>query len=146
MSSTEAAAPQPTRALSGNQKRLVQETFALIEPDADRFAVFFYAQLFALDPELRRLFKNDIREQGRKLTGMIRATMRSLDSLEAVLPNLKLLASSHRLIGVTERDFDTFGEALLWALEQNLKNKFTPEVRDAWSAVYEVLAAIVKDE
>jgi len=146
MSSTEAATTPSARAVSAEQKRLVQETLALIEPSADHFVQSFYSRLFAVDAKLKPLFKGDIKEQGRKLMGMIRLTVLSLDRLEALMPNLKLLGNAHRLIGVNKRDFDTFEEALIWALEESLKKKFTPEVKDAWSAVYEVLAAIIKGE
>ena len=145
MSSSDAAPalPQPPE-LTANQKRLVRETLFYIESHADQLAETFYARLFKLDPKLRPLFKGDITEQGRKLIGMIRTTIRSLDRMDEVKPNLQLLGTSHRLIGVMDRDFDTFGEALLWALEQGLKNKFTADVKEAWQAVYAVLAAIVK--
>jgi hemoglobin-like flavoprotein len=33
------------------------------------------------------------------------------------------------------------GGALLWTLEQGLGAAFTPEVKTAWTAVYELLAA-----
>ena len=52
--------------MTPEQKRLVQESFALVAPIADKAGELFYARLFQLDPKLRFLFRVDIREQGRK--------------------------------------------------------------------------------
>jgi hemoglobin-like flavoprotein len=45
---------------------------------------------------------------------------------------------------VRPEHFDTGFAALLWTLAQGLGSTFTSEVRDAWVAVYEVLAATMK--
>ena len=39
-----------------------------------------------------------------------------------------------------EMNYDIVAEALLWTLEQGLGPKFTPQVRDAWTTTYTVLA------
>ena len=53
--------------LSAAQKRLVQESFAKVEPIAEAAAGVFYNKLFELDPGLKALFKTDITELDRKL-------------------------------------------------------------------------------
>ena len=143
MPSLEAAQTASLPALTPEQKHLVQESLAAIEANADHIVQSFYARLFELNPKAKALFKGDLKEQGRKLIGMIRTTIGSLDRLEAIAPNLKLLGNAHRLIGVSDRDYEPFKEALLSTLAQNLKSAFTPKVRDAWSAVFEVFASIM---
>ena len=39
---------------------LVQSTFEVLAPDAERFAATFYARLFELEPRLRGMFRGDI--------------------------------------------------------------------------------------
>lgn len=51
--------------LTSDQKRLVQETFAVIAPIADDAAALFYRRLFELDPSLQRMFRGDMAEQRR---------------------------------------------------------------------------------
>ena len=46
--------------------------------------------------------------------------------------------------GVTERHYETVGAALLWTLEQGLGSVFTAEVREAWTVVYQLLAATMQ--
>src|SRR5262249_31290847 len=46
----------------------------------------------------------------------------------------------HAGYGVKERDYETVGEALLWTLEQGLGPGFTPEIREAWTGFYQLVA------
>jgi hemoglobin-like flavoprotein len=43
-----------------------------------------------------------------------------------------------------EADFDTVGDVLLWTLGLCLGARFTPQVREAWAAVYAVLSEVMK--
>jgi hemoglobin-like flavoprotein len=45
---------------------------------------------------------------------------------------------------VRDQHYDTVATALLWTLEQGLGSDFTPEVKDAWTAAYTVLAGTMK--
>ena len=51
------------------QKRLVQTSFAEVEPIAEAAAELFYNELFELDPGLEALFKTEITEQVRQISG-----------------------------------------------------------------------------
>ena len=44
-----------------------------------------------------------------------------------------------------DEHYGTVAAALVWTLEQGLGADFTPEVKDAWVAVYGVLATTMKD-
>jgi hemoglobin-like flavoprotein len=46
---------------------------------------------------------------------------------------------------VKPEHYDTVAAALLWTLEQGLGDGFTPDVREAWTTVYGVLATTMKD-
>ena len=47
--------------------------------------------------------------------------------------------------GVRHEHFDVVGEALLWTLEQGLRERFTTEVRDAWVASWDVIAGAMRE-
>jgi len=130
--------------MTPEQVKLVQQSLAQIEPIADDAASLFYACLFDLDPPLAELFHGDPREQGRKLMHMIGLAVRGLDRLDKLMPVLRDLGARHAGYGVNDRDYQTVGTALLWALERGLGPAFTPELKTAWSAVYEVLADTMK--
>ncbi|MEE8559889.1 MAG: globin family protein [Alphaproteobacteria bacterium] len=126
--------------LGPKQKQLVQESFAKVEPIAEAAAELFYNKLFELDPGLKALFKTDIKEQGRKLMATLKLAVKGLDNLEKLVPVVQDLGRRHAGYGVQGAHYGTVAEALLWALEQGLKDDFTPEVKEAWTAVYALLA------
>jgi len=127
------------------QKELVQTSFAQVRRIADVAAALFYRRLFELDPTLRSLFKGDLKEQGRKLMDMLTLAVKGLDRPEALLPALAALGRRHAGYGVNEHDYETVGEALLWTLEQGLGPSFTPDVREAWEAVYGLVARAMRE-
>jgi len=55
------------------------------------------------------------------------------------------LGRRHANYGVAEAHYDTVGAALLWTLEMGLGTAFTAETREAWTAVYGLLATTMKD-
>jgi hemoglobin-like flavoprotein len=71
---------------------------------------------------------------------MIAVAVNGLDRLEAIVPALKALGLRHAGYGVVDAHYETVGEALLWTLEQRLGESFTPDMAEAWSAAYGLLA------
>lgn len=130
--------------MTPEQKNLVQSTFKDVVPIADTAAKLFYSSLFELDPELKSLFKGDMEEQGRKLMQIIATAVNGLDKLEEIVPVVESLGKRHVGYGVTDKDYGTVGTALLWTLQQGLDGKFTPEVEEAWTVVYTLLADTMK--
>jgi hemoglobin-like flavoprotein len=61
-------------------------------------------------------------------------------------PAVEDLGCRHVSYGVRDGDYDAVGAALLWTLEQGLgEETFTPEVREAWTSTYALLAGVMKD-
>ncbi len=131
--------------MTGEQINLVQKSFEKIEPIADQAAALFYAKLFDLDPNLRRLFKSDMKEQGRKLMQVISFAVKSLESIDEFIPQVRALGARHADYGVEDRDYDSVGTALLWTLEKALSREYTAPTKEAWTAVYGLLAQTMKD-
>jgi hemoglobin-like flavoprotein len=130
--------------MTPDQKNLVQESFKNVAPIADTAAKLFYQKLFELDPELESLFEGDMEEQGKKLMKMIATAVNGLDHLEEIVPAVQALGERHAGYGVADKDYDTVGEALIWTLQQGLGDMFTPDVQEAWVAVYTLLADTMK--
>jgi hemoglobin-like flavoprotein len=124
---------------------LVQESWKQVVPIADQAAALFYEELFTLDPSLKRLFKSDIKAQGRKLTSMINTAVVNLAKLETILPAVQDLGRRHVGYGVEAAHYGTVGTALIATLEKGLGGGFTPEVRAAWVEAYTVLATVMQD-
>jgi hemoglobin-like flavoprotein len=126
------------------QIELVQRTFAVVAPIADDVAALFYRRLFEIDPSLQSMFRGDMTAQRRKLMVMLTAAVKGLPRLDRLVPVLQDLGRRHADYGVIESHYETVGNALIWTLEKGLGPDFTPEVREAWTTVYGVLAATMK--
>jgi hemoglobin-like flavoprotein len=57
---------------------------------------------------------------------------------------LRNLGRRHAKYGVTDAHYDTVGAALIWTLEKGLGERFTADVREAWVAVYDLIATTMK--
>lgn len=130
--------------MTPRQVELVQTTWEKVVPISDQAAALFYGRLFELDPELKPMFKSDIREQGKKLMTMITVAVRGLGDLGKLVSAVEDLGRRHVGYGVRKKDYDTVATALLWTLEKGLGADFTPEVKEAWVETYTILATTMQ--
>ena len=129
------------RPVTPTQIELIRTSWAAVEPIADVAATLFYERLFEMDPAVRRLFrKTDMAAQRKNLMQTLTVVVKGIDRLDQLVPAVQALGRRHAGYGVRPEHYDTVGAALLWTLEQGLGDAFTPQVRDAWIAVYGVLA------
>ncbi len=70
----------------------------------------------------------------------LKLAVKGLDDLEKLVPVVQDLGRRHAGYGVQDNDYGTVAAALLWTLGQGLKDDFTPEVKEAWTAIYALLA------
>lgn len=131
--------------VTSEQIQLVRSSFALVAPQQSAAAALFYGRLFEIAPQLRALFKGDMDEQGRKLMMMFATAVANLDRLDTIVPAVRALGERHVGYGVTDADYGAVAEALLWTFATALGDAFTPATREAWTAVYVVLAGQMQD-
>lgn len=131
--------------MDAQQIALVQKTFSQVEPIAQETGALFYNRLFEMDPQLRQLFRGDMKRQSLMLMTVIGLAVRGLDRPESIADSIKALGRRHAGYGVTGPDYNTFGAALIWALGQSMGDAFTPEVKAAWIEAYRVLADAMKE-
>jgi len=116
------------------ERTLVQTSFAKVAPIADLASHIFYEELFARDPKLRSLFKEDLTEQRQKLMAMLSTAVNNLGEWSKIASAVQALGRRHVAYGVKPADYETVGAALLATLEKGLGAGFTPEIRGAWQA------------
>jgi hemoglobin-like flavoprotein len=127
--------------MTREQADIVQSTWRAVLPVGDTFAELFYGRLFALDPALKELFRDDMVEQGRNLTSMLSVVAANVAKPERITLALRQLGKRHAAYGVEAKDFKAVEDALLFALEHALIDVFTPEVRAAWRAAYAFISS-----
>lgn len=130
--------------MTPEQITLVKESWAKVVPISETAAELFYGKLFELDPQVKSMFKGDMKEQGRKLMAILNTAVNALDNVEAIVPALQDMGKRHVDYGVKDEDYDTVSAALLWTLGAGLKDGFTDEVEAAWTTVYTLVADTMK--
>lgn len=135
------------------QIRLLQRSFAAIEPVKREVGLSFYERLFELAPESRSLFKSDIDRQQDKFLSIIEQflalKLRSLLTLpvngagstgEVTMPGMFDLAKRHTGYGVELEYFEAGKQALLWSIERHLGEQCDEETLEAWGEAYDIIA------
>jgi hemoglobin-like flavoprotein len=125
--------------------QLVQESYELVKPIAGIAADLFYDRLFQLDPNLRPMFKSDLGEQKHNLMTTLTFAVAGLNKPERIISTVQRLGARHTGYGVQPQHYQTVGAAILWTLAQGLGDAFTPEVEEAWTAVYTLLAETMQE-
>lgn len=131
--------------LNSHQVQLIQASFSQVEPIADKAAAIFYAKLFEYDPSLKRLFKQDMTSQGRKLMSTLKVAVQGLDDLGKLVPVLQKLAVGHVKYGVSVDDYTPVGNALMYTLKTGLGPAFTLETKEAWSTLYKTVSTVMRE-
>ena len=85
--------------MTPEQIALVQASFRNVVPIRDAAASLFYTRLFKLDPSLKPMFQNDMKQQGRKLMIAIATVVQGLNDLEEILPVIQDLGRRHASVG-----------------------------------------------
>lgn len=125
--------------------KAVQQSWALLDPIPDLAAELFYTNLFARNPSMRLLFKDDLQVQGSRLMAMFGKAVRELGNPAMLVPTLRALGLRHQDYGVTDAHYEAYGEALLRTLAQGLGTAYTPEVNEAWTAVFGQIRRVMVD-
>ena len=123
---------------------LVQRTWKLfrdIKPEI--IGDVFYSKLFTEFPASRRMFKNDITAQYKKLVDMLSLMVGRLQQLHELTADIRALAIRHAGYGVKPAHYAIVGDTLLWTLEQGLGPDWNEETKQAWDSCYKMIAGIM---
>ncbi len=127
--------------MTENDITLIRESFAHLHRRKTQTAQIFYDRLFEIAPEVRPLFKGDIKAQGNKLMETLLVAITRLNDRDGLTILLEKLGRSHRSYHVEPRHYDHVGAALIWTLRTSLEDGFTPAHERAWTSLYGDIAA-----
>jgi hemoglobin-like flavoprotein len=130
--------------MTPEQVELIRRSFDAIWPVRRKLSALFYGRFFELAPDTQPLFSGDLERQHLKLMDMIAAIVGALDQRELFQSLIHHTGRQHAYFGVKPSHFGAFGEALIWSLEQQFGPQFTPELKDAWIALYDIVQSEMK--
>ena len=121
----------------------IRKTWAKAAAAGDIVGRIFYARLFEIAPEARRMFKDDINPQATKLLQTLNWIVDHLDRPETLQPAAEALAMRHVRYGVEAAHYPAVGAALIATLGQGLEGDFDEEDAAAWGRVYGTLSGMM---
>jgi hemoglobin-like flavoprotein len=120
---------------------LLQQSFQVIAPQAEKFVAAFYQRLFQLYPEVEGIFSNtNMAGQRKKLLSALVLVMENLRQPHRLESALLDLGKKHQGYQVVAQHYPLAGEALLNTFANFLGNRWTPEMEEAWKTAYGVIA------
>ena len=127
--------------LSAKEIALVKKSWVSIRKiDPVIIADVFYTKLFHDNPELRKMFPQNIEEQYSKLIDMLNTIVARLEKLDDLKGDIVQMAKRHVNYGVKPEHYNMVGKALLWTLQKTLGTDWNTELRTAWVNCYAVLS------
>lgn len=131
--------------LTEETKSIIKATIPVLEEYGDEITTAFYKHMFEEHPELLNIFNKTNQKLGRQQTALAQtviAAAKHIDHLEAIIPNVNQIAHKHRALQIKEEHYPIVGENLIWAIQHVLGDAATPEIVDAWTKTYGVIADV----
>jgi hemoglobin-like flavoprotein len=123
---------------------LLESSFAQIKVNSSEVTKRFYTVMFTDYPEVQPLFTNTNMEKQRKqLFQSLIFTVNNLRKPDVLSNALRGLGTRHTRYGVLPQHYPMVGSSLLKAFEATLGTAWTPDVQQAWTEAYEVVAQLM---
>ena len=127
---------------------IIKSTVPVLEEHGKTITTVFYKNMFEAHPELLNVFNHVNQSQGRQQTALantVYAAAANIDNLGAILPVVNQIAHKHKSLGITPEQYPIVGKYLLGAIKEVLGDAATPEIIEAWSQTYGVIAGVFID-
>lgn len=126
--------------------QLIRESFNNdLAPRAEELSDIFYDDLFTRYPQVMPLFENtDMASQKKKLMGILKLLVDNLDDSAVVADALTSLGERHANYNVKVEHYAMVADALLASLAKIMGDRWTPELKEAWTELYVTAAGIMQ--
>ena len=132
-------------AVTEGQIAIVKATAPVLNEHGKTITTVFYKNLIEENPVLHNFFSVTSQANGRQpaaLAGAVLAYATCIDDLPKLAHAVERIAHKHVSLQVTPEQYDIVGKYLIQAIGQVLGDAATPEIVDAWTAAYGVLAEV----
>ncbi len=117
----------------------------LSSDDIKQLSRLFYRELFHLDINLKSIFPGNINSLNGKFSSTL-GVLKNVEHLEKITRSVEQIGARHMLRYCAQIEhFDIVKKALLFALSEQLVNRLTVELKEAWIDVYDDVASVMKD-
>jgi NAD(P)H-flavin reductase len=121
----------------------LRASFGQVAEFGDEVPLYFYSYLFLRHPEVRPMFPPSMAAQRDRLVGALVRIVTNVDRTDDLVPFLQQLGRDHRKFRVVADHYPAVGEALLATLAHFLRDDWTPDLAEQWTAAYGVVAEVM---
>ena len=147
-----------TTVLDSQQRQIVQDTWLQLQPQRANIGKQVFLRIFEVEPRVKTAFKlgstwgdslinnTTFQKHATRFVDTIGYVVDNVDHLQTEGdPYVLAIGADHRdRDGFSVRYFDVFVKSLMFVWQQELKEDFTPETRDAWETLFEYMAQKTK--
>lgn len=121
---------------------LLKESFDMIAPHKDAFALSCYQQLFTEYPQAQTLFaQTNMRRQEGALMATLATVIAGVQRGDNLISTLEQLGQRHKGYGVKAEHHSMLRGVLLETFHHYLGPRFTPQMQEAWEEAFEMISA-----
>lgn len=131
--------------ITPEQIAIVKSTAPVLKEHGNTITTVFYNNLLAAQPALKKIFSLTSQTTGRQpraLAGAVLAYASYIDDLPKLRTAIERIAHKHVSLQVSPPQYEVVGQFLIEAIGQVLGDAATPEIVDAWTNAYGVLAGV----
>ena len=134
--------------LTDRQKTIIASSWRIMKNEAGPAnSLFFYDAFFKEAPEAKKYFMRkgdaDFKVLQKKFDHTIGFITDNSHRLDKVTDAIKDLGTLHNRLKIDHKYYDLFNKAVLNLLDDVLKEKNTPEIREAWTIALEHIEGIM---
>lgn len=132
--------------LTQEQERIIADTAPVVAEHLEAITQRFYPLMFDRYPDVKALFNAAHQASGsqpRALAGSVLAYVQLRQDPARAREVLGTVVSKHVSLGIRPDQYPIVGECLMAAIGEVLGEAVTPEIADAWSALYGELAGLL---
>lgn len=148
-----------TEVITPQQKKIVKRTWRYLANDMTGHGKKVFLKIFEMNPHVKDLFPcrdvtgeallrdSNFKGHAARFMQAVGAAVDNIDDLGSSLSPLLIgLGRQHTTFsGLQPEYFNAFTEAMLFVWQQELKDKFTEDVRGAWKTVFDFLMSRLKE-
>ncbi|WUH96911.1 globin domain-containing protein [Spirillospora sp. NBC_00431] len=123
----------------------LKDNFALVGANGVDVAEYFYADLFAREPQLRSMFPAAMSRQYEMILGALTQIVATVDDHDRLVPFLRDLGRRHHGFGVLDDHYAPVGASLLATLAYFSGPGWTEDLERDWTAAYGIVAKVMSE-
>ncbi|KUI55233.1 Flavohemoprotein [Cytospora mali] len=145
---TEGDAVPPSAPLTPSQMAIIKATVSVLQAHGETITQLMYDNMIKAHPELHNVFSTTSQTTGRQPRALARAVLAYamyIDDLPKLAHAVERIAQKHASLFIQPEQYDIVATYLMGAIGQVLGDAATPDIVDAWTAAYGVLAKVFID-